>query len=156
MNIYTLHSCIIRSGRGVREAHDAVIARAARQCGITRPEADVLLFLSNNPELNTARDVARYRGFSKAYVSKAIEPLARKGLLSICTDPRDRRRQLLTITGGAEIARQLCQEQQRFLRSMAQGIPEADLEAFMRATEAMCSNAKNYLHEVESDDGAQK
>lgn len=151
MDIYTLHSCIIRSGRGVREAHDAVIARAARQCGITRPEADVLLFLNNNPELNTARDVAQHRGFSKAYVSKAIEPLARKGLVSICTDPHDRRRQLLTITGGADIAHKLCQEQQRFLSTMAQGIPDEDLEAFMRATEAMCANARDYLRATESD-----
>ena len=151
MDIYTLHSCIIRSGRGVREAHDAAIARAARRCGITRPEADILLFLNNNPELNTARDVARHRGFSKAYVSKAIEPLTQRGLLSICTDPRDRRRQLLTITGGADIARQLSQEQQRFLSAMARDIPEADLEAVLRATEAMCVNARGYLSQTEAE-----
>lgn len=149
MDMYKLLRCIIRSGRGVREAHDAAMARAARRCGITRPEADVLLFLSNNPDMNTARDVARSRGFSKAYVSKAVEPLARKGLVSICTDSRDRRRQLLTITGGADMARELSEEQRRFLTAMVQGISEADLEAFQRATEAMCQNANEYLCSTE-------
>ena len=69
MNNGTLVTSIIKSTRRVRDQYDAAISRAAHQCGITRPEADVLLFLYNNPTLNTARDIVYYRGFSKAYVS---------------------------------------------------------------------------------------
>ena len=77
MNNGTLVTSIIKSTRRVRDQYDAAISRAAHQCGITRPEADVLLFLYNNPTLNTARDIVYYRGFSKAYVSKAVDPLIR-------------------------------------------------------------------------------
>ena len=35
--------------------------------GISKPEADVLLFLSNNSELNRGCDMVEIRGFSKAY-----------------------------------------------------------------------------------------
>ena len=93
MNNGTLVTSIIKSTRRVRDQYDAAISRAAHQCGITRPEADVLLFLYNNPTLNTARDIVYYRGFSKAYVSKAVDPLIRQGMIDMTTDPSDRRRQ---------------------------------------------------------------
>lgn len=132
---------MIKYSRAIRLTYDEEITKAAGECELTRPEADVLLFLRNNPELNTSRDVAYYRGFSKAYVSKAVEPLLRKGLISMRTDESDRRRQLLTITGGAEIAERLRSVQMDFWYKLTRGIPQSELDAFMSINRAMCENA---------------
>lgn len=142
MNNGTLVTSIIKSTRRVRDQYDAAISRAAHQCGITRPEADVLLFLYNNPTLNTARDIVYYRGFSKAYVSKAVDPLIRQGMIDMTTDPSDRRRQLLSISGGAEIAEKLRAAQAEFMRVITEGIPQSELDCFMAVNEAMCKNAE--------------
>lgn len=142
MNNGTLVTSIIKSTRRVRDQYDAAISRAAHQCGITRPEADVLLFLYNNPTLNTARDIVYYRGFSKAYVSKAVDPLIRQGMIDMTTDPSDRRRQLLSISGGAEIAEKLRASQAEFMRVITEGIPQSELDCFMAVNEAMCKNAE--------------
>lgn len=142
MNNDTLVTSIIKSTRRVRDQYDAAISRAAHQCGITRPEADVLLFLYNNPTLNTARDIVYYRGFSKAYVSKAVDPLIRQGMIDMTTDPSDRRRQLLSISGGAEIAEKLRAAQAEFMRVITEGIPQSELDCFMAVNEAMCKNAE--------------
>ncbi len=32
-----------------------------------KPEADILIFLKNNPEYNKANDIVKFRGFSKAH-----------------------------------------------------------------------------------------
>lgn len=143
MNNGTLVTSIIKSTRRVRDQYDAAISRAAHQCGITRPEADVLLFLYNNPTLNTARDIVYYRGFSKAYVSKAVDPLIRQGMINMTTDPSDRRRQLLSISGGAEIAEKLRAAQAEFMRVITEGIPQSELDCFMAVNEAMCKNAEH-------------
>ena len=143
MNNDTLVTSIIKSTRRVRDQYDAAISRAAHQCGITRPEADVLLFLYNNPTLNTARDIVYYRGFSKAYVSKAVDPLIRQGMIDMTTDPSDRRRQLLSISGGAEIAEKLRAAQAEFMRVITEGIPQSELDCFMAVNEAMCKNAEH-------------
>lgn len=132
---------MIKYSRAIRLTYDEAIARTAVECELTRPEADVLLFLRNNPTLNTARDVAYYRGFSKAYVSKAVEPLMRKGLISMRADENDRRRQLLTITGGAEIAERLRAAQLDFWHRLTQDIPQSNLDTFMDVNRAMCENA---------------
>ena len=142
MNNDTLVTSIIKSTRRVRDQYDAAISRAAHKCGITRPEADVLLFLYNNPTLNTARDIVYYRGFSKAYVSKAVDPLIRQGMINMTTDPSDRRRQLLSISGGAEIAEKLRAAQAEFMRVITEGIPQSELDCFMTVNEAMCKNAE--------------
>lgn len=142
MNNGTLVTSIIKSTRRVRDQYDAAISRAAHKCGITRPEADVLLFLYNNPTLNTARDIVYYRGFSKAYVSKAVDPLIRQGMIDMTTDPSDRRRQLLSISGGAEIAEKLRAAQAEFMRVITEGIPQSELNCFMAVNEAMCKNAE--------------
>lgn len=142
MNNDTLVTSIIKSTRRVRDQYDAAISRAAHKCGITRPEADVLLFLYNNPTLNTARDIVYYRGFSKAYVSKAVDPLIRQGMIDMTTDPSDRRRQLLSISGGAEIAEKLRAAQAEFMRVITEGIPQSELDCFMAVNEAMCKNAE--------------
>lgn len=132
---------MIKYSRAIRLTYDEAIARAAVECELTRPEADVLLFLRNNPGLNTSSDVAYYRGLSKAYVSKAVEPLMRKGLISMRADENDRRRQLLTITGGAEIAERLRTAQLDFWHRLTQDIPQSNLDTFMDVNRAMCENA---------------
>lgn len=58
---------------------------------LSQLEMELLLFLRNNPELNTARDAAAYRGFAKSNVSTAVEALERKGWLTVEPDPDSRR-----------------------------------------------------------------
>lgn len=135
---------IVKSSRLMRTTYDEFISRAAEECDLTRPEADVLLFLYNNPTLNTAHDAALYRGFSKAYVSRAVEPLVKRGMISVTPDPADRRRQLLSITGGAAAAQRLHAAQRSFLALLMQGIPRSDIDRFIEISESMCRNIAEY------------
>lgn len=61
------------------------------ELGLNQMEMELLLFLHNNPELNTARDAVAYRGFAKSNVSTAVESLVRKGWLTVEPDPGSRR-----------------------------------------------------------------
>lgn len=80
--------------------------------GLTMREIHVLLFLANNPDYDTARDVTLYRGMSKSQVSQAVELLCAEGLLQRTPDGADRRMVHLSITPeGRPLARE-CQELQ--------------------------------------------
>lgn len=59
--------------------------------GMSKVEVDVLLFLHNNPQYDTARDIVEYRHIAKSYVSKAVELLVKRGALLIREDDKDRR-----------------------------------------------------------------
>ena len=44
-------------------------------------EATIITFLRNNPNVDTAADIAELRMLSKGQVSQAVESLVRKGLV---------------------------------------------------------------------------
>lgn len=96
--------------------------------GLTMREVHVLLFLANNPDLDTARDVTEYRGISKSQVSQAVELLAAEGLLCRRPDGTDRRVVHLSITPeGLPLARECQAIQAACGRQLLEGLtPEQE------------------------------
>ena len=52
-----------------------------RKYGLKQNEFDVLMFLHNNPEADTAARMIEQRGFSKSQVSSSVSRLMENGLL---------------------------------------------------------------------------
>lgn len=52
-----------------------------REHGITRTELDILLFLANNPQYDTAAEIVEARCLAKSHVSMSIKALERSGYL---------------------------------------------------------------------------
>lgn len=80
------------------------IGEAASCHDISKAEADILLFLQNNPGYDAAKDIVNIRGIAKSYVSKSIDILAKKKFLTTSLDPKDRRVTHLQLTKEAEAA----------------------------------------------------
>ena len=81
---------------------------------LTMREVHVLLFLANNPDYDTARDITVLRGISKSQVSQAVDLLSAEGFLIRTPDARDRRIVHLSISpDGWPLAKE-CQRIQDF------------------------------------------
>ena len=112
----------IYAGSQSRNLFAETISVCATSCGITKPEADVLLFFANNPEFTNAVDAVNCRGFSKAYVSKALFLLQQRDFIAIQTSPSDRRYQQITIQPKAQKSVKMLQKCQRdFFLSLKEG-----------------------------------
>lgn len=59
-----------------------------RREGLAPNGVDILLFLANNPGLDTARDVCTYRGLKPGIVSFHVEKLVQEGYLLRAARPR--------------------------------------------------------------------
>ena len=59
-------SNILYNMKHIGDLYYDLSSKAAKECNLTKPEADILLFIKNNPEFNTAKDIVKLRGFSKA------------------------------------------------------------------------------------------
>ena len=120
--------------RLIKRMYESTLAEAAKRCGLSLPEADVLSFLRETPGFDTARDVALYREVSRAYVSKAVELLAQRGYIEISQDPSDRRLQHLRITGEAQRAAEVLHEAQfAFYGRVTAGLSSEELLAMLSA-----------------------
>ena len=114
-------------GQQLKHRYGALCRDVEAAYGLTRNEIDVLLFLSNNPGYDTARDVVELRGLSKSHVCKSVDALTRRGWLEGTQDPRDRlciHLRLRPAAGEAvEAARQV---QAQFLARLYDGVTDEE------------------------------
>ena len=127
--------------RLIKRLYEKTLSESADKCGLTLPEADVLSFLRENPEFDTARDVAMYREVSRAYVSKAVEMLVQRGYISIAHDKDDRRLQHLVITDNAKEAADILHAAQfAFYDKITLGLTDGELAAMLSAIQKCAEN----------------
>ena len=102
-----------------------------------------LLFVKNNaPTLDTASDICRIVGISKALVARSVRMLCQKGLLLETRDERDRRQVHLSLTEKcAPLGACIEQTQHGFQQKLLDGVCEDDLAAAQRVFAQMSQNA---------------
>ena len=104
-------------------------------------EADVLLFLANYPDYDTAAQIAALRGISKSHVSLAVASLCKRGYLSRRADPGNRRRLHLAISPAAsEAVSYGMTQQQLFCERLFDGFSEAERELSFRSLRRVADN----------------
>ena len=123
------------------EAYSSWCKPLCKEIQMPQTAFDILMFLANNPDYNTARDIVEIRGLKANLVSINIEKLVSEGLLERITDTNDRRKNVLKCTekseGVIEKGRQL---QKDFFESLFSGIDEESLRQFHGVLERIRAN----------------
>ena len=96
-----LPAFFIRS-RGLGKLYARLFTPLLEEWGLTQTEADILLFLANNPGYDTARDMAEKRHLAKSHISAGIEALAGRGLLERSWQEGNRKTIHLRLTAAAD------------------------------------------------------
>ena len=131
-----------------RRYYDRQFTDLLARSGLTMREMDVILFLTNNPGHDTARDVTELRGLSKSQVSAAVDLLAERGLLDRLPDRADRRVVHLALTdAGAALAREGQKIQSACLDALFAGLTRPEAERFQELLEKVLTSAEAQLKE---------
>lgn len=105
-------------------------------------EIDVLMYLSNNPSFNTAKDICKYRGISKSLVCHSVDTLCSRGYITIKEDDKDRRIDRLTLSESSmPIVEKLNKARKDFYASLYQGLSKEEIKIFQSVLETMIKNA---------------
>ena len=140
--------------RSIKCAHDLIETYSerckplCREIQMPQTAFDILMFLANNPEYNTARDIVEIRGLKANLVSINIEKLVKEGFLERMPDAKDRRKNVLICTENAkpiiEKGRQL---QIGFFGNLFDGIDEESRRQFFGVIEKLRTNLDNIRKE---------
>ena len=124
------------------EAYAAVMRPLTVELGMAQPAVDILLFLANNPGMDTARDICTYRHLKPAIVSFHVDNLVREGYLERREVPGDRRKCRLVCTEKAsDVIARGREAQEAFSQQLTEGLTEEDLECVLRRkVSARCCN----------------
>lgn len=139
---------VYTAARQLLEGYTAAMQPLCRREGLAPNGVDILLFLANNPGLDTARDVCTYRGLKPGIVSFHVEKLVQEGYLLRQPAPGDRRKCRLVCTEKAgPVVQQGRELQETFFRRLARGLEPEDLAAFRHCLEGFRRNLSQITQE---------
>ena len=92
----------IEFGRKTAAAYAALCKPLCQKLHLTQTAFDILMFLANNPDCKTARDIVEIRKIKANLVSVNVDKLVQEGYLERRTVQDDRRKQELHCTERAQ------------------------------------------------------
>lgn len=110
------------------KVYESMCTGLSGEYGLTQNEIDVLSFLNTFHDLNTAKDIAKYRVISKSLICKSVKSLVDRGFLSCVQDSEDKRLIHLYITEKAKpAADKIVKTRSEFIKFMYRGVtPEEE------------------------------
>ena len=123
------------------QAYNAVCKPLCQELGLSQTALDIRLFLANNPDYKTARDIVEVRHIKANLVSMNVDKLVQEGYLERYAVASDRRKTELACTEKAQsIIEQGRRMQDDFIRRLMAGLEEEKLEIFFEVIDTMNEN----------------
>ena len=130
--------------RGMIKLYEKTMKTVCTAHALTMVETDIIAFLKNNPQKDTAADIVELRMLSKGSVSKGVEALIQKELIRRYPDAEDRRRLHLKLTDRSEpILTDIERAQTEFWNTVFKGFSEEELEIHERLKTHMFENVRD-------------
>lgn len=135
-----------------RDAYSVVMKPLCDELGMTQSAVDILMFLANNPGLDTSSDIRDYLHMKQGLISFHVDRLVEEGYLERGKTSSDRRKCHLFCTkkaaGLIEKGRVL---QERFHSRLVEGFSEDDIKRFADALGAIGENIDRMIQEGKND-----
>ena len=126
----------------MRSLYSAQLDAVGRECGLARVELDILLFLANNPQFDTATDIVERRCISKAHVSQSVKSLEQRGYLERrCTGDNRRTIHLRLLEAAQSAVDAGRQAHARCLAALLDGFSEVECEQLRSYLSRISDNA---------------
>lgn len=136
----------IEFARNCSQAYCIRCKSLCREMHMPQTALDILMFLANNPDYNTAKDIVELRGLKANLVSVNVERLVQEGYLDRSAFPGDRRKTVLACTPKAQPIVQRGRElQNSFFEDIFRDVDEASRENFHRVIEQVERNLNKIM-----------
>ena len=132
--------------RSLFRLYDKLLKKVCMEHNLTVIEADIISFLQNNPEKDTAADIVELRMLSKGAVSKGVDSLIQKSLLERFPDTEDRRKiHLRLMPQAGPITATVEEVRDEFLETVLAGFTKEEREMQSRFLRKLFDNTKKAM-----------
>ena len=113
---------------------------------LTQMEYDILMFLHDNPQFNTAADIVKVRKSTKSHVSISLKDLKTKRLIDRIQSPNNKKRiEIVLLDDAIPIIDAGKNAQKQFARNVLNGLTEEEMRMCIQVFQKICSNADECL-----------
>ena len=113
---------------------------------LTQMEYDILMFLHNNPQNNTAAEIVKIRKSTKSHVSTSLKNLENKKLVERKQSEENKKHVEIFLLDKAElIVEEGINAQKQFAQNVLSGLTEEEKDICIRVFNKICNNAEEHL-----------
>ena len=115
---------------------------------LTQMEYDILMFLHNNPQLNTAAEIVKIRKSTKSHVSTSLKKLENRGFVKrIQSEDNKKHIEIVLLDRAALIVEAGLNAQKQFAQDVLSGLTEEERHMCIKVFDKICNNAEEHLKE---------
>ena len=134
----------------IKTLYSVCVDPVCKKYHINRTELDILLFLANNPQYDTAADIVEVRYLAKSHVSISIKELERLGYLKGRYQEGNHKTIHLVVQEEAkDVVIDGRMAQQEFFNIMFHGIKQKEVEQARSFFNQVSQNIRNHLESRE-------
>ena len=132
----------------VTSYYEVLSGEVCDRYGLTQMEYDILMFLHNNPQHNTAAEIVKIRKSTKSHVSTSLKKLENRGFVKrIQSEDNKKHIEIVLLDQAEEIVEAGINAQKQFAKNVLSGMTEEEKQMCMNVFEKICNNAEECLRE---------
>ena len=113
---------------------------------LTQMEYDILMFLHNNPQHNTAAEIVKIRKSTKSHVSTSLKKLENRGFVKrIQSEDNKKHIEIVLLDRAALIVEAGLNAQKQFAQDVLRGLTEEERHMCIKVFDKICNNAEEHL-----------
>lgn len=113
---------------------------------LTQMEYDILMFLHDNPQHNTAADIVKVRKSTKSHVSTSLKRLESRGLIERIQSTSNKKHiEIVLLSEAEQIIDAGIEVQKQFAKNVLRGLTEEEKHICISVFNKICNNADEYL-----------
>ena len=124
--------------------YELLSGRVCDQYGLTQMEYDILMFLHNNPQHNTAAEIVKVRKSTKSHVSISLKNLESKGLVERIQSETNKKHIEIVLLDKAELIVEAgINAQKEFAQDVLSGLTEEEKRMCINVFNKICNMQKS-------------
>lgn len=109
-------------------------------------EYDILMFLYNNLQHNTAAEIVKIRKSTKSHVSTSLKELEKKGLIQRIQSAENKKHvEIVLLDNADQIVKAGIKAQKKFAKIVLKDLTQEEKNLCINVFTKICNNAEEYL-----------
>lgn len=130
----------------ITNCYEMLTRKVCEKYHLTQMEYDILIFLHNNPQHNTAAEIVKIRKSAKSHVSSSLKNLENRGLVERIQHTDNKKHIEIVLSENAvPIIEDGIKVQKEFAKTVLQGLTEEEKHICIEVFNNICKNADEYL-----------
>lgn len=130
----------------ITTCYELLSSKVCNEYGLTQMQYDILMFLYNNPQHNTAADIVKIRKSTKSHVSTSLKGLEDRKLIKRLQSVENKKHiEIVLLENAMPIIEAGIKAQKDFASNVLSGLTNEEKRICMSVFDKICRNADEYL-----------